>query len=97
MKQGVQDALNAILAPIRASYESNKEWKATAELAYPSEGPKKVKKKEKKIGSGYVSKEKKNVAVAENVADGEVNPQDVVSVNVKNALNKLSLDAKTGK
>lgn len=101
LKQGVQDALNAVLAPIRAAFESNKEWREIESLAYPSEGPKKTKKKEKKIGTGYVPKEKKNATVAEKVAEGEVKPQDAVAETLgkdaKDALGKLNLNEETGK
>ncbi|KAI5851300.1 tRNA synthetases class I-domain-containing protein [Morchella snyderi] len=101
LKNGVQQALNAILAPIQAAYQADVEWQKIADLAYPSEGPKKGKKKEKKIGTGYVAKDKKNAAVAEHVADGAVKAQNAVpealGTDAKDALDKLNLSEETGK
>lgn len=101
LKKGVEEALNALLAPIQAKFEADKEWQKIANLAYPSEGPKKGKKKEKKIGTGYVPKEKKNAAVAEKVSEGEIKVQDAISealgVDAKDALGKLNLNEETGR
>jgi tyrosyl-tRNA synthetase len=65
-------------------------------LAYPIEGAAKKKKKEKKIGTGYVAKDKKqNAEIAQNVADGKVNPQyaipQTVGTGVENAMEKLNM------
>lgn len=101
LKNGVQEALNAILQPIQAAYQADAEWQKTADLAYPSEGPKKGKKKEKKIGTGYVPKDKKNAAVAEQVADSAIKAQNAVpealGTDAKDALDKLNLNEETGK
>lgn len=101
LKNGVQEALNAILAPIQAAYQADAEWQKIADLAYPSEGPKKGKKKEKKIGTGYVAKDKKNAAVAEQVADGTIKAQNAVpealGTDAKDALGKLNQSEETGK
>lgn len=57
LKSAVEKALNAILDPVRQEYEQDKEWQKAASQAYPVVEVKK-KVKEKKIGTGYVPKEK---------------------------------------
>lgn len=90
LKKGVEDALNKLLDPIRKDFEQDEEWQKVAELAYPAE-IKTKKKKEKKIGTGYVPKGK---STAEEVADGDVKPQEAVEVAVgvsaKDAQEKLA-------
>ncbi|RPB01747.1 tyrosine tRNA ligase [Choiromyces venosus 120613-1] len=79
LKKGVEEALNKLLDPIRKDYEQDEEFKKVTELAYPAE-VKVKKKKEKKIGTGYVPKDKKTTA--EKVADGDIKPQEAVEVAV---------------
>lgn len=53
LKQAVTKGLNDLLDPIRKKFESDKEWQACSEKAYP---PPEVKKKEKKVknkGTGH--------------------------------------------
>ncbi|KAL7273679.1 Tyrosine--tRNA ligase cytoplasmic [Rhizina undulata] len=87
LKKGLEDALNVLLDPIRKDFESNPEFQKIAELAYPVEEVKK-KKKEKKIGTGYVAKDKKNTAATE----------AAVGTGAEDALNNLNLNSDaTGK
>lgn len=55
LKAGVADTLNAILAPIQADFQADKEWQEALEAGYPSEQPEKKKKdkKPKDKGSRY--------------------------------------------
>jgi len=80
LKAGVEQALNALLAPIQEDYAKDPEFRKVAELAYPPEQPDKKKKKEKKIGTGYASKDKqKGAATAATVAGGRVKPEEAVA------------------
>ncbi|KAH9959336.1 tyrosine tRNA ligase [Russula dissimulans] len=45
LKGAVADALVSLLAPIRRRFDESKEWREVTELAYPSPGPEKKKKK----------------------------------------------------
>lgn len=54
LKAGVTDIINLLLAPIRAAYEDNEEWKAASASGYPVAAPKEKKvKKEKNKGTFY--------------------------------------------
>lgn len=55
LKESVTTALNALLAPVQARFNANKEWQEAARLAYPPEEKVKVKKV-KKVGTFYPGK-----------------------------------------
>lgn len=57
LKAATTAALNAILDPVRSDYASNKAWQEIEALAYPVAAAPVKKKKEKKIGTGYVKKD----------------------------------------
>lgn len=63
-------------------------------MAYPSEAAPKKKKKEKKIGTGYVPKDK--LKTAEAVADGtkkvDEAPKEALGESAADALEKLKVD-----
>src|SRR5690606_1742253 len=58
LKTAVEKALNKLLDPIRIEYTNSEAFQKAAELAYPVEVKQVKKKKEKKIGTGYVPKDK---------------------------------------
>ena len=64
------EALNALLAPVQADFAKDPEFQKVAALAYPAPVPEKKAKKEKKIGTGYVAKGKKDVPAAAAAATG---------------------------
>jgi tyrosyl-tRNA synthetase len=72
LKAAVSEKLNDLLDPIRKQFEEDKEWQEIAAKAYPVEVKAKVKKV-KKIGTGYVAKDKKVAAEA----GADVNAEDV--------------------
>lgn len=79
LKAGVEQALNALLAPIQADFNGSPEFQEIERLAYPpAEAPKKVKKV-KKIGSGYPAKK------------DDVKPE-AVATSAEEALAKLALE-----
>ncbi|KAI7531752.1 hypothetical protein KC316_g17148, partial [Hortaea werneckii] len=54
LKPAVTDALLEILTPLRAKFDSDKEWQAIEQRAYPPPpAPEKKKKKEKNLGSRF--------------------------------------------
>lgn len=93
----MEQALNALLAPIQEDFAKDEEFRKVEALAYPPVAAAPKKKKEKKIGTGYVAKDKKkDAATAQAVADGEVKPEDAVAQAVgtgaADAMAKLSMD-----
>ena len=56
LKAGVAAALNALLAPVQNEFATNEEFRKVEALAYPAAVAAPKKKKEKKIGTGYVKK-----------------------------------------
>lgn len=54
LKAGVADRINELLAPIRAAYEADADFRLASEKGYPVEAPKvKKEKKVKNKGTGY--------------------------------------------
>jgi tyrosyl-tRNA synthetase len=94
LKSALTTALNEILAPIRAEFESSKEWQDIETLAYPPEvaavkGPKKKKDggDPAKRAAAEAAREAKRAAAAAGVVaqpDGSVegNAKEVEKVNV---------------
>lgn len=90
LKSGVSEALNAILAPIQAEFQADKEWQQTLEAGYPTEeGKKKKDKKTKDKGSRYPGTVKTN-------PDGTVEGLDAekiqVGENVQVAMKNLAVN-----
>lgn len=54
LKSGVSEALNAVLAPIQAEFQADKDWQEALQAGYPTDdGKKKKDKKVKDKGSRY--------------------------------------------
>ncbi|KAA8893168.1 tRNA synthetases class I-domain-containing protein [Sphaerosporella brunnea] len=90
LKAGVEQALNALLAPIQAEYTADEEWQNIAELAYPPPVAEKKKKKEKKIGTGYHAN--KGAVVADGKAKPKEAVKEAVGTGAEEALEKLKVD-----
>ena len=91
LKRGLEDALNALLEPIRKEFEGNEAWKEVEAKAYPTE-VKTKKKKEKKIGTGYVAKKKGGETVGAEVAgpvEGVKSVEEAVGTGVKEVVERL--------
>lgn len=89
LKSGVSEALNAVLAPIQAEFQEDKEWQAVLELGYPSEQPEKKKKDKKPKDKGT-----RHPGVKTN-PDGTVEGPDAEKVkigdNVQDAMQNLAV------
>lgn len=90
LKAGVADALNAILAPIQAEFQADKDWQEALESGYPG-GQSEKKKKDKKPkdkGSRYPG--------VKTNPDGTVEGPDAEKVkvgeNVQDAMNNLAVN-----
>lgn len=100
LKAGVAAALNALLAPVQHEFATNEEFRKIEALAYPAAVAAPKKKKEKKIGTGYVKKKEEvggNAgAAAQAVADGQLKPEEAltqaVGTSADEAMAKLSVD-----
>ncbi|KAI5797937.1 tRNA synthetases class I-domain-containing protein [Peziza echinospora] len=93
LKRGLEVALNKLLEPIRSEFEASKEWKKVAADAYPSEAKQEKKKKEKKIGTGYVAKAKDaSSASTDGPVEGVKGVADAVGSSAEQALEKLDLE-----
>ncbi|PWN90034.1 tyrosine tRNA ligase [Acaromyces ingoldii] len=56
LKNGVADAINALLEPIQREFNESEEFRKVEELAYPKEKKPEVKKKEKKVNPRHLQK-----------------------------------------
>jgi len=82
LKTGVAAALNKLLAPVQHEFATNEEFRKVEALAYPAAVAAPKKKKEKKIGTGYVKKKEE-----------EVKPEaQAVGTSADDAMAKLSVD-----
>ncbi|KAI7596025.1 tyrosyl-tRNA synthetase [Hortaea werneckii] len=98
LKPAVTDALLEILTPLRAKFESDAEWQAIEQRAYPPPpAPEKKKKKEKNLGSRFPGA-KGGAAAAPAVEakpDGQVVGEGAQEVSVgkstEEAMEKLSV------
>lgn len=77
----MEQALNALLAPIQADFNGSAEFQEIERLAYPPPPAAKKVKKAKKIGSGYPSKKE----------EPEVKPE-AVGTTAAEAIEKLALE-----
>lgn len=90
LKAGVAEALNSVLAPIQAEFESDKEWQAALEAGYPTGQPDKKKKdkRPKDKGSRYPG--------VKTNPDGTVEGPDAEKVklggDVHDAMDKLNVN-----
>ncbi|KAF8455523.1 tRNA synthetases class I-domain-containing protein [Terfezia claveryi] len=92
LKKGLETALNALLEPIRNEFASSPDFQAITEAAYPSEGKTKKKKKEKKIGTGYVAvKAATDEKAPAEAAEGEKHVKDALSTGAEEAIGKLKV------
>ncbi|KAG9566871.1 tyrosyl-tRNA synthetase, partial [Aureobasidium melanogenum] len=83
LKPAVTDALNKLLAPIQADFESNEEWQKVEKLAYPPPpAPEKKVKAKKDKGSRFPGAAKKDVVAQ---PDGHVEGPGSAEVNVGKA------------
>ncbi|KAI4778984.1 tyrosyl-tRNA synthetase [Aureobasidium sp. EXF-3400] len=83
LKPAVTDALNKLLAPIQADFESNEEWQKVEKLAYPPPpAPEKKVKVKKDKGSKFPGAAKKDVVAQ---PDGHVEGPGSAEVNVGKA------------
>lgn len=99
LKRSLEIALNALLDPIRKEFDSSSEWKAIAEAAYPSaaaegaDAGKPKKKKEKKLGTGYVLKKKGGETTdGGSEVEGVKKVEDALAGSAEEALGKLNVD-----
>ncbi|KAI7611901.1 hypothetical protein KC319_g20405 [Hortaea werneckii] len=103
LKPAVTDALLEILTPLRAKFESDAEWQAIEQRAYPPPpAPEKKKKKEKNLGSRFPGA-KGGAAAAPAVEakpDGQVVGEGAQEVSVgkstEEAMEKLSVQEGKG-
>lgn len=93
LKKGLETALNALLDPIRNEFASSPDFQAITEAAYPSEDKTKKKKKEKKIGTGYVAMKAATdeKALAEAAVEGRKHVEDAISTGAEEAIGKLKV------
>lgn len=82
LKTGVAAALNKLLAPVQHEFATNEEFRKVEALAYPAAVAAPKKKKEKKIGTGYVKKKEE---------EGKPEAQ-AVGTSADDAMAKLSVD-----
>jgi tyrosyl-tRNA synthetase len=96
LKAAVGDAINALLAPVRAAFESNEEWQKIEKLAYPDPNAKPEKTKKKKVYHPPPPGKGKNAQPTEAAAeatDGIVGPPADAPVIPKEPFDQAQVDA----
>ncbi|KAI9738840.1 MAG: hypothetical protein M1834_008347 [Cirrosporium novae-zelandiae] len=96
LKSGVTKALNVLLEPIRAEFESNSEWQQLEKEAYPTVDTQKKQKKVKNKGSRHPGAGKKNedaqvVAQPDGSLEGKEKEKVSLGAGVEDAMEKLEV------
>lgn len=91
LKAGVADALNAVLEPIQAEFNADKEWQAALEAGYPTgqSDKKKKDKKPKDKGSRYPGGVKTN---PDGTIEGPGAEKVKVGTDVQDAMSNLAVN-----
>jgi tyrosyl-tRNA synthetase len=88
-------ALNDLLAPIQADFQSSPEWQEIEKKAYPPPPAPEKKKKEKKLGTKYSGGDKANVKTKpDGSVEGKGKEEVALGKGVEAAMENLQVDGK---